>query len=342
MSELYTVREVAAAADVPEELVIQLADSDQILIVDGLLAERDAVAIVRQMQTTPGGRTPLSPLVESRRRGGLPLAASGTLHAAFIGIFLIASSLGLLNANDTETPIQEKTPVRMVFMVSPGPGGGGGGGGLKVPAPPPRAERKAPVVKKTSSPVPPPRPYRPPPRPVTREVVTPPPPKPTPPPVQAPVVPIPADAQEVAGVIDAPPAPAPPSPGPGTGGGVGSGQGTGMGEGDGAGIGAGSGGGTGGGPFRPGSGIEPPQLLREVRPIYTDEARRRALEGDVILEIVVRRDGTVGDVRVLRSLGSGLEQRAIAAVRQWKFSPARRLGSAVDVMVEVAVGFTLR
>ena len=344
MSELYTIREIAAAADVAPELITQLADSDQILVVDGLIRESDAVALVRGLQSTPGGRAPLSPLVETRRRGGLPLFASGTLHAAFFAALLVASSLGLLKATDTDTTLVDKTPVRMVFMVSPGPGGGGGGGGLQMPSPPPRAERKAPVVKKTSSPVPPPRPYRPPPRPVTREVVTPPLPKPVPPPVQAPVVPDPGDAREVVGVMDAPPAPAatPPSPGSGTGGGVGSGQGTGMGEGDGAGIGAGSGGGTGGGPFRPGTGIEPPQLLREVRPLYTDDARRRAIEGDVVMEIVVRRDGTVGDVRVLRTLGSGLEQRAITAVRQWKFAPARRQGSAVDVVVEVAVGFTLR
>jgi TonB family protein len=342
VSELYTIREIAAAADVPVELVLQLADSDRLLIVDGLLREADAVALVRSLRMTPGDRSPLSPIVPTPRRGGLPLAASGTLHAAVVAAFLIASSLGLLKANDTDATIPDKTPVRMVFMITPGPGGGGGGGGLQIPSPPPRAERKAPVVKKTSSPVPPPRPYRPPPRPVTRELVTPPPRRPTPLPVRAPVVPDPGDAQDVVGVMDAPPTPAQPSPGPGTGGGVGSGQGTGLGEGDGAGIGAGSGGGTGGGPFRPGSGIEPPQLLREVRPSYTDEARRRALEGDVVMEIVVRRDGTVGDVRVLRTLGSGLEQRAIAAVRQWKFAPARRLGSAVDVVVEVAVGFALR
>jgi len=79
-----------------------------------------------------------------------------------------------------------------------------------------------------------------------------------------------------------------------------------------------------------------------VRPTYTEDARRRGREGDVVLEIVVRRDGTVGGVRVLHALGSGLDQRAIAAVRQWRFSPARRLGSAVDVLVEVAVGFSLR
>ena len=83
-------------------------------------------------------------------------------------------------------------------------------------------------------------------------------------------------------------------PGSGSGGGVGSGHGTGLGEGDGAGIGAGSGGGTGGGPYRPGTGITAPSILREVKPDYTDEARRRNLEGDVVLEIVVQGDGSVG------------------------------------------------
>jgi TonB family protein len=126
------------------------------------------------------------------------------------------------------------------------------------------------------------------------------------------------------------------------GGGVGSGTGTGIGAGDGAGVGPGSGGGTGGGPFRPGSGIEPPRLLREVRADYTDEARRRAIEGEVVLEIIVRHDGSVGDVKIVKRLGAGLDDRAVQAVRQWRFAPARRLGSPVDVIVEVAVEFKLR
>jgi TonB family protein len=161
--------------------------------------------------------------------------------------------------------------------------------------------------------------------------------------VQAPVVPVPADPVEKTGALtqQAPPTPVV-SSGSGAGGGVGTGTGTGLGEGEGTGIGAGSGGGTGGGPFQPGNGITPPTLRREVKPVYTDEARRRAIEGDVVLEIVVRRDGTVGNVNVLRSLGAGLEQRAIDAVRQWKFDPARRLGAAVDVVVEVSVEFKLR
>jgi TonB family protein len=115
-----------------------------------------------------------------------------------------------------------------------------------------------------------------------------------------------------------------------------------MGEGSGSGIGAGSGGGTGGGPYRAGSGITAPGLLREFKPDYTEEARRRSIEGDVVLEIVVRADGSVGSVKVLHGLGAGLDQRAADAVRQWRFSPARRYGTPVDVLVEVAVEFKLR
>ena len=132
------------------------------------------------------------------------------------------------------------------------------------------------------------------------------------------------------------------SHGPGTGNGAGAGKGTGLDEGDGAGDGPGSGAGTGGGPYRPGSGITPPTVLREVRPDYTEDGRRRNIEGDVVLEIVVRRDGMVGDVKLLQGLGAGLDQRAMEAVRQWRFSPAQRQGLPVDVIVEVAVEFKLR
>jgi TonB family protein len=132
------------------------------------------------------------------------------------------------------------------------------------------------------------------------------------------------------------------SHGSGQGGGAGSGTGTGLGSGDGSGVGPGSGGGTGGGPYRPGSGIQPPRLLHEVKADYTEEARQKNIGGEVVMEIVVRRDGSVGDVRVLQGLPAGLNDRAIQAVRQWKFTPAQRLGTPVDVLVEVAVEFKLR
>jgi protein TonB len=79
-----------------------------------------------------------------------------------------------------------------------------------------------------------------------------------------------------------------------------------------------------------------------VKPVYTEEGRRRSVEGDVVMEVVVRADGGIGTVRVLQGLGSGLDQRAIDAVRQWRFSPARRYGTPVDVLVEIAVEFRLR
>ena len=132
------------------------------------------------------------------------------------------------------------------------------------------------------------------------------------------------------------------SAGPGDAGGAGTGRNGGSGPGRGNGIGDGSGGGTGGGPYRPGSGIDPPRLLREVKAIYSEEARRANITGDVVMEVVVRSDGTVGSARVTRGLGYGLDERATAAVRQWRFEPARRLGVPVDVVVEVAMEFTLR
>jgi periplasmic protein TonB len=282
-------------------------------------------------------------LTPSRPRATtVPLIVSTSLHAVAAAILLVIGSLGLTTADErTEAIEPEIRPVRLVFLAQPGPGGGGGGGGMKMRTPPPKAQRKGP--QQMSSPIParripppvrpePPRP-EPPPPPLEAKIL---------PPVSAPVVPIAADQRNQEGQLREVPKETPPSQGSGSGGGTGSGQGTGIGEGTGSGIGPGEGGGTGGGPYRPGSGVDPPRLLREVRAEYTDEARRANVVGEVVLEIVVRRDGTVGDVRVLQRLGSGLDQRAIAAVRQWRFAPARLKGTPVDVVVEVAVEFKLR
>jgi TonB family protein len=156
----------------------------------------------------------------------------------------------------------------------------------------------------------------------------------------APVKSIPADPVESPGLPEAPARE--PSRGSGDRGGVGSGSGQGIGQGNGGGLGEGTGGGTGGGVYQPGAGIDPPTLVKEVRPTYTDDARRQRIQGNVVLEIVVRSDGSVGAVKVRRSLGGGLDQRAIEAVRQWRFNPAKRHGTPVDVAVEIEVEFKLR
>ena len=132
------------------------------------------------------------------------------------------------------------------------------------------------------------------------------------------------------------------STGPGLGGGVGSGNGTGIGSGDGPGFGPGSGGGTGGGAYRPGGAVSRPRLVSQVTPRYTPEALRKKIEGSVWLEITITPDGRVGDIRLLHSLDAGLDEEAIAAVRQWRFEPGRLGGEAVSVAVTVALDFNVR
>jgi TonB family protein len=130
------------------------------------------------------------------------------------------------------------------------------------------------------------------------------------------------------------------SQGIGSGGGVGEGVGTGIGSGLGPGLGPGSGGGTGGGVYRPGNGVTAPTLLVQVRPTYTAYALRAKIQGSVLLELVVQRDGTPRDIRVIRSLDrEGLDREAILAVEQWRFSPGRRDGVPVDVLVTVVMDF---
>jgi len=354
-TEVYSPREIALAAGVSEESVVAaLRRLDGPPTIDGFVRHADAVrlgrALVGRAARQPAGEgavrgpRPLFALLAEGSSGSrsstVPLALSSTLH---LGVIALAVFIATFNLAPHAATIADARPdpMRLVFLATPGPGGGGGGGGLLQKAPPPKAMREG--RRAISSPLP----VRREPKPVV-ETPKPPEPKPAPPlkaeqlpVVIAPIVTAPADNRSRIGVLEQTTAETD-SHGPGKGGGAGSGTGTGIGPGDGAGVGPGSGGGTGGGPYRPGSGIEPPRLLREVRADYTDEARRRGVTGEVVLEIVVRRDGSVGDVRILQGLGGGLNDRAVQAVRQWRFAPAQRLGAPVDVIVEVAVEFKLR
>src|SRR5262249_7688606 len=86
-----------------------------------------------------------------------------------------------------------------------------------------------------------------------------------------------------------------------------------------------------GGPFRVGSGVTPPSVLSRVEPQYTEEARRARCEGTVVLEVIIKRDGTVNVLRVVRGLGFGLDESAVQALKQWQFKPGMRDGIPVDV-----------
>lgn len=134
---------------------------------------------------------------------------------------------------------------------------------------------------------------------------------------------------------------APPSNGTGSGGGIGSGSGGGAGVGHGPGVGTGSGGGIGGGVYRVGGGIAAPQALATPDPAYTEEARRAKTQGTCVLAVIVDADGRTRDIRVVRGLGFGLDAKAVEAVRQWKFEPAKKDGKPVNVAINVQVEFKL-
>ncbi|MBC7927709.1 MAG: energy transducer TonB [Bryobacteraceae bacterium] len=135
--------------------------------------------------------------------------------------------------------------------------------------------------------------------------------------------------------------PGPPSNGPGSGGGIGSGKGGGVGSGSGAGFGPGSGGGTGGGVYRIGGGVSSPVPIFKPEPEYSEEARKAKFQGSVLLAIVILADGTTTNIRVLRPLGLGLDEKAIDAVQKWRFRPSLKDGKAVPVSANVEVNFRL-
>lgn len=132
-----------------------------------------------------------------------------------------------------------------------------------------------------------------------------------------------------------------PSNGTGSRGGIGDNSGTGIGPGDGAGVGIGSRAGFGGGVYRPGNGVSAPHALYDPDPEYSDEARRAKYQGNVILSLVVDASGHVRDIRVARSVGMGLDEKAIEAVQKWKFAPGMKDGQPVAVQVSVEVNFRL-
>jgi TonB family protein len=131
-----------------------------------------------------------------------------------------------------------------------------------------------------------------------------------------------------------------PSNGTGVGGAAGDGSGNGLGRGNGSGYGSGFDRGTGGGPFSR-AGIIAPRAIYDPEPEYSDEARRVKHQGVVVLALVVDPQGHARDIRVARSLGMGLDEKAIEAVRKWQFNPGTKDGVPVAVQVNVEVSFRL-
>ena len=132
-----------------------------------------------------------------------------------------------------------------------------------------------------------------------------------------------------------------PSNGPGSGLGMGSGSGGGVGSGSGGGFGPGGGGGVGGGVYRVGGGVSAPSVLFKVDPEYSEEARKAKYSGTVLIQLIVDANGKAQNIKVVRSLGLGLDEKAMEAVAKWKFKPGMKGGVAVAVQATIEFNFRL-
>jgi TonB family protein len=270
--------------------------------------------------------TPPAPVRQRDRAiGGLTLSLSA--HVAALVIAAVVVSRSPMTDSSAASP---RAPVPLVYAL---PGGGAGlGGGEPSSKPVRRAQLVGPeavalpsVQQGKSDRV-----------------------QDAPDPVQRIAVPdrqVNAGLQEMIGAVSAVANPEFGSRGAGTGPGADGTRGSGSGPGSpGPGLGPGSEGPGSGGEGYPGNGVSWPRLTIEVKPNYTVEAMRARIEGVVELDIVVLADGSVGRVRLVRSLDArfGLDEEALKAVQRWRFDPARQSGKAVTVRVPVEVSFRLR
>jgi len=266
---------------------------------------------------------------QPQKRIGPAFVASLASHVAIFLIAVLIVRYG--NQLGHAAPMFPDDPNKnIVWLNQPGPGGGGGGGGNRMKEPPRQAE--LPGKEKITVPAQ---------KPETPKIT-----KNEPNPLDQLTIPaktMAAATESLPGAIDVPGLPTL-SQGSGSGGGSGTGTGTGIGPGNGSGLGPGSGGGFGGGTYRPGSGVTTPILIREVKPAYTADAMRAKIQGSVWVEGDVQPDGSVTNVRVVRSLDPtfGLDQEAVKAARQWRFRPGLFQGQPVAVTITIELTFTLR
>jgi protein TonB len=122
---------------------------------------------------------------------------------------------------------------------------------------------------------------------------------------------------------------------------MGNGNGSGIGSGNGNGMGPGSGGNTGGGVMHVGGGVRPPSVLFSVEPEFSEEARKAKFSGNVQVYLWIDEQGNPSHVKVVRGVGMGLDEKAVEAVRQYKFKPATQNGKPVKVDLYMDVNFQI-
>jgi TonB family protein len=264
-------------------------------------------------------------------RFGVPRLISIGIHGVLLGLALIPwTSAVQMRPKLTETTVALYMPTHIVTnrLPLPAQAGGGGGGGKHQPKPASRG-----VL----------------PRGADRQFAPPdaePPKNPDPALIVEPVIVAPQLASlrplDLLKIGDPNGIAGPPSSGFGGGGGIGGGDGRGDGNGNGPGAIDGKGGGCCDGVYRIAGGVTPPMVVYRVDPEYSEEARRARYQGTVVLEAVVRKDGKVDVLHLVRSLGFGLDQNAIEALKEWRFRPATKNGVPVDVTLNIEVRFNLR
>lgn len=253
--------------------------------------------------------------------------------AVHIGLVIIGLAVGT-NQTVQQTVRQTVTlyaPDLSAYMPTPEapkPAGGGGGGGNNNPLPVNKGKLPRADLKQFTPP--------------TQEILNPDPKlvmEPTviaPPDMALPNVNMANYGDPLSGIIGGPP-----SNGPGSGGGMGSGRGTGVGSGRGGGVGDGEGGGFGGGVFRVGGGVTSPVPVYKIEPEYSEEARKAKYQGTVVLSVIIDSTGKPTNLKVLRPLGLGLDEKAIEAVQKWRFRPGTKEGKPVAVYATIEVNFRL-
>jgi TonB family protein len=91
-----------------------------------------------------------------------------------------------------------------------------------------------------------------------------------------------------------------------------------------------------------GGGVSAPTVVYRIEPNYSEDARRARYQGSVVLSAIVRKDGSIQILKVLRGLGLGLDENAVEALKKWKFRPGTRSGEPVDVALNIEINFALR
>ena len=268
------------------------------------------------------------PEVWSRHQAGVPRLLSVLVHAALAAALMLFPwaparkqiPKGVIN-------IALYAPQRLI-LPAPDESRGGGGGGRHQPAPPSKGKLPRAADRQFVPPDPEPSKAVDPTLIVEPSIVAP----------QLALLP----QLNLLNIGDPDGIPGPPSSGPGNGNGIGTGNDHGIGPDRGPGVGPGGNFGYTSPPFHIGGEVSRPVLLTQIIPEYSDEARKARFQGRVILDTIVREDGSVQVVRVARGIGFGLDEKAIAAVLQWRFQPARMNGKPVAVALNVEVNFNLR